>query len=49
MSARRIWAVVRKEFREIFIDRLYLMIKLHYPTLLMFVFVYLTSQETEND
>jgi ABC-2 type transport system permease protein/ribosome-dependent ATPase len=47
MSARRIWAVVRKEFREIFRDRLYFLLTFLLPPLLMFVFVYGTSQETE--
>jgi len=48
MNGRRIWAVARKEFREIFRDRFYFLLTFALPPLLMFVFVYGTSQETEN-
>lgn len=48
MNKRRIWAVARKEFREILRDRLYFLLTFFLPPLLMFVFVYGTSQETEN-
>ena len=48
MNARRIWAVAKKEFREILRDRLYFLLTFLLPPLLMFVFVYGVTQETEN-
>lgn len=48
MNGRRIRAVARKEFREILRDRLYFLLTFFLPPLLMLVFVYGTSQETEN-
>lgn len=48
MNWRRIQAVARKEWREILRDRLYLMLTFALPPLLFLVFVYGTSQETEN-
>jgi ABC-2 type transport system permease protein/ribosome-dependent ATPase len=48
MNWRRIWAVAHKEWREILRDRLYFLLTFILPPLLFFVFVYGTSQETEN-
>lgn len=48
MNLRRIWAVAKKEFREILRDRLYFLLTFFLPPLLMFVFVYGISQETDN-
>lgn len=48
MNFRRIWPIARKEFREILRDRLYFLLTFFLPPMLMFVFVYGTSQETEN-
>jgi ABC-2 type transport system permease protein len=48
MNRRRVWAVARKEWREILRDRLYFLLTFALPPLLFLVFVYGTSQETEN-